>query len=187
MTNSTRPCPPQMPPSQLLVTNRRLSSLARHTALLRLYRSRVYHAGIGSHSWGILLVHFRSHGSWIRTAGVFRKILDNDKPIHPVVMCAAVVLAVSMCVYLVYGKWTQMDRRVAITRLCATDGCGHRSARELKLGETFPGRCPKCGRQSVYVAYRCPSCSTPNVLNENFGTKGPTPCSRCRRELRYGG
>lgn len=119
---------------------------------------------------------------------VIKKLLYNDdEQMRPGVLYGLIALAIGIGAYFVYANWTSADEPVAIARMCVTQGCGYTSTQDLQLGETFPGKCPSCGKDSVYIALRCPKCKTANVLNEDRGIKGPTKCSRCGTELRYGG
>jgi hypothetical protein len=63
--------------------------------------------------------------------------------------------------------------------VCITPACGFTEARLLQVGETFPARCPKCSKQSVYAGCRCPKCREATVWNENRGMAGPTKCPKC--------
>jgi predicted RNA-binding Zn-ribbon protein involved in translation (DUF1610 family) len=69
---------------------------------------------------------------------------------------------------------------------CVTQGCSFEEARPLKVGESMPLQCPRCGKNSLYVSHTCPQCGQPNVMNETRGLTGPTQCSRCGTEIRHG-
>jgi hypothetical protein len=119
---------------------------------------------------------------------VFKKILYNDEQrIRPGFVIGLFVLAIGAGGYYVYARWQGAEKMVGVRMMCVTPGCGYVRERQLEVGESIPGTCPQCGKASVYTSLRCRKCETPNVLNEDRGLKGPTRCTKCGTELRYGG
>ena len=87
----------------------------------------------------------------------------------------------------VYYAWTRSgDPPLTASLICVTDGCGYTDSRSLEIGETLPGKCPKCGKDSVFSAFLCPKCKTPNVMNADRGLPGATKCSKCQSEIHHG-
>lgn len=97
------------------------------------------------------------------------------------------LLAIGVTGYMVWDAMAKQDTQLVKAELmCSIPECGFSEVRPLKLGETLPAQCPKCGKQSMYTSMACPNCKTPNVLLQDQGLPGPTKCSRCGTELKYG-
>lgn len=115
-------------------------------------------------------------------------ILTEENTLKPWVAYALVAAVVATGAYFVYAAWTGgPDAPLEHTLMCATPGCGYTEHRELRVGEILPGKCPKCGKNSVYCAFNCPKCKTPNLMNEDLGKPGRTKCSKCGTEIIHGG
>ncbi len=110
----------------------------------------------------------------------------DEGGVKPWVTYAVIALAVIVGGYFVYGAWTQGEKPQDVTMKCATAGCGYATSLRPAIGTAIPGKCPKCGRESVFVAHFCPKCKEPVVLNENLGLKPPTKCPKCGAEVYYG-
>jgi hypothetical protein len=119
---------------------------------------------------------------------VLKKIFYNDEErFRPAIGYSLAIVAVCVAGYLLYANRSGTVRPVEASLKCATPGCSYTDSRKLEYGEAIPSACPKCGKNSVYPAQACPKCGTPNVLNSYLKIKGPTKCSKCGAELRYGG
>ena len=113
--------------------------------------------------------------------GVFTD--EDGGGVKPWVTYAVIGIAVFIGGYFVYGAWTKGDRPNTVTLMCSTKGCGYTRAEALQVGETLPLKCPKCGKDTVVVAYRCPDCKTPVILNEEIGLNPPARCPKCGAEV----
>lgn len=103
------------------------------------------------------------------------------------IVILAGVLVVGAAVYLVRGaRNPEAPAGMKTNFLCVSEGCGFQESRALKSGETMPLRCPKCGKNSLYVSQTCPQCGQANVMNELRGLSGPSRCTQCGTEIRHG-
>ncbi len=119
---------------------------------------------------------------------MFKKIFYNDEDrFRPAVSYGLIVVAVCVAGYFAYTNGAGTTRPVEASLKCSTPGCTYTDGRTLQYGEAVPGVCPTCGKNSVYPAVRCTKCGAPTVLNSYLNVKGPTKCSSCGMELRYGG
>ena len=77
---------------------------------------------------------------------------------------------------------------------CGYESCGWRGAKTLRMGDTYPGKCPKCGKPSVFAVSQCKRCGHTQVLNEILREWQPefknlpekTMCKKCGGPIFHG-
>jgi len=113
-------------------------------------------------------------------------IYNDDGDFRPGVAYGIMGLSAILVSYFVYSAWAGVEGQLDSSFLCATENCGYADSRKLEIGESFPAACPKCNKQSVYPAHRCPQCGKPHVHHALLGKPGPTKCTKCGTEIRRG-
>lgn len=69
---------------------------------------------------------------------------------------------------------------------CAYDDCPWTGNVELQLGQDYPPKCPKCGRNSALPVSKCPKCGNLQVANERMrgvvaGMENIPPTTKCKK------
>lgn len=98
--------------------------------------------------------------------------------------------AIAYVGYLYLGSGTQAATWASA---CGFEGCDYRGNVNLKPGDPYPPKCPKCGRQGVLPLAKCPKCGNMQILDElrrtlpgqeNLPEK--TACNQCGGPIRHG-
>ncbi|QOJ13293.1 MAG: hypothetical protein HRU75_00995 [Planctomycetia bacterium] len=78
---------------------------------------------------------------------------------------------------------------------CGYDDCDWTGNAEVRLGEPFPAKCPKCGRSSILPVQKCSKCGHLQIANERLRAyidgkdklPAQTKCDKCGTPIRQGG
>lgn len=108
---------------------------------------------------------------------------------------AGLVIAVLVAggAYYVYAEYFQTHNAMNLTTACVKDGCGWQGDLKLKVGDPWPGKCPKCGENTVLDMSKCAQCGNYQVLNEQIAALWPdkaskdpvTKCAKCGAAMHH--
>lgn len=118
---------------------------------------------------------------------MFMRLFSNsDGSVKPWVAYTLIAVVMIGAGYLIYRAWQGNDRPLPAVWLCADLKCGYTEERVIEPGAESPQKCPKCGQNTLWIAFRCRKCGNPLIWNENRGLKPPTKCPKCGQENRHG-
>ncbi len=103
-------------------------------------------------------------------------------PAVPTVLILVGILAVLGYFFYRGGGEPQIDSPVKCW------SCEFTEFRKARIGEATVGKCPKCGKETLAPAWRCPNpeCGELVVSNEYRNLPPPTKCPKCGTEVRHG-
>ena len=111
-------------------------------------------------------------------------LISNNQAARNWLTRTCIVVVILSCGYMVYAALRTDVASRSIAMMCPA--CGYTDEHSLSLGDTIPMTCPRCGKQTLYPAFRCKTCGAINIWNEYLGKQPPTFCVECNQKHVHG-
>jgi predicted RNA-binding Zn-ribbon protein involved in translation (DUF1610 family) len=119
--------------------------------------------------------------------------LDGEWMNRNLVIAAVVLVALSAGGYYAYQEYFTTHKPMKLTASCVKDGCDWQGNIKLNIGDQWPGKCPKCGENTVLDMETCQQCGNRQVLNAQIAALFPekaskdpvTKCAKCGAAMRH--